>query len=61
MDKPQVVSTDQDAAFAGPFNLMLEQQGIVHRYKDPRNINSLAVLDRAIQTVKATLFKKPTR
>ena len=59
MKKPQVLSTDQDSAFAGPFNAMLEEKGIVHRFK--RGINSIATLDRAIQTVKKTLFRKMTR
>ena len=61
MDKPELLSTDQGNEFGGVFNAMLEEKGIAHRYKDPKNVNSLAVLDRAIQTVKITLFKKMTR
>jgi hypothetical protein len=59
MKKPQVLSTDQDAAFAGVFNRMLDEKQIVHRYK--RGMNSIAVLDRAIKTVKITLFKRMAR
>jgi len=59
MKKPQVLSTDQDAAFAGVFNRFLDEQEIVHRYK--RAINSLGLLDSAIKTVKKTLFKRMTR
>ena len=61
MPQPQVLSTDQGQEWSGPFNALLEQKGIAHRYKDPRKQNFLAVLDRAIQTVKGTLFKKMTR
>ena len=61
MPKPQILSSDLGNEFSGVFNTMLEEKGIAHRYKDPRNINSLAVLDKAIQTVKTTLFQKMTR
>ena len=61
MPKPQVLSSDQGNGFSGVFNQMLEEKQIAHRYKDPRNVNSLAVLDRAIQTVKTILFRKMTR
>ena len=61
MPKPQVLSTDQGQEFQGPFNALLEQRGIAHRLKAPTSQNFLAVLDRAIQTVKTTLFKKMTR
>ena len=59
MKKPQVISTDNDQAFAGPFNAMLEEKNILHRYK--RGIDSIAVVDRAIATVKKTLFRRMTR
>ena len=59
MKKPQVLSTDQDSAFQGPFNAMLEEKNILHRYK--RSLNSIATLDRAIQTVKKILFRRMTR
>ena len=58
MEQPEVVSSDQGQEFGGVFNAMLEEKGILHRYK--RGVNSTAVLDRAMQTVKTTLFKKMT-
>ena len=63
MDKPQVLSTDQGLEWSGPFNRMLEEKGILHRYKgtDTSSRNQLGVLDRAIQTVKLKLFQKMTR
>ena len=63
MDKPDVVSSDQGNEFTGPFERMLEEKGIVHRYKHTgaASRNNLAVLDRAIQTIKTQLFRRLTR
>ena len=61
LPKPDAVSTDQDNSFKTAFNLYLENEGIVHKYKDPRQLNSIAVLDAATKTIKVELFKKMTR
>lgn len=61
MPKPQVVSSDLGAEWGGAFAGLLEEKNIKHRYKDPRNANSLAVMDRQIQSAKLALFKLMTR
>ena len=62
-DKVQVVSSDLGTEFGGIFNEMLNSKNIVHRYKatGAGSRNNLAVLDRAIQTIKTQLFKRLTR
>ena len=37
MPPPQTSSSDQGLEWSGPFNVMLEQKGIAHRYRGPRN------------------------
>ena len=55
---PQQLNTDQGAEFtSGAFPRLLDEKGIEHRLKDPRDSNALATLDRAIQTLKVSLMK----
>ena len=61
MDKPTTISTDMGNEFKTAFNSFLESENIVHRYKDPKQLNSLAVLDAAISKVKKQLFQRMTR
>ena len=53
---PKEVSTDTGAEFKGPFSEMLEKQGISQRFKE--SINSLAVVDGAIRTIKIMIAKE---
>ena len=50
-----VLTTDKDAAFMNQAANVLENEGITHRTKDPADPNILAVLDRAIMTIKKRL------
>ena len=59
--KPQTYSSHRGQEFGGPFNQLLEEKGIVHRYKDPLKKDWLGVLDNAIAKVKSTLFQKMTK
>ncbi len=52
----QEVSTDTGAEFKGPFEDMLEKQGISHRYKE--FINSPAVVDAALRPLKVMIAKE---
>ena len=52
---PREVSTDSGAEFKGVFSEMLESEGIEQRFKE--SINSLAVVDAAIRTIKTTIAK----
>ena len=55
---PQQLNTDMGAEFtSGAFPRLLDEEGIEHRLKDPRDSNALATLDRAIQTLKVSLLK----
>ena len=54
--KPQEVSTDAGAEFKGAFSEMLEKQGVGQRFKE--STNSLAVVDRAIGSLKASIAKE---
>ena len=55
---PQQLNTDQGAEFtSGAFPRLLDEKGIEHRLKDPRDSNALATLDRAIQTLRVSLMK----
>ena len=53
---PGEVSTDTGAEFKGPFDDMLEKDGIGHRFKE--GINGLAVVDAAIRTLKVSIAKE---
>ena len=39
---------------------MLDEKGIVHQVKDPRDLNAIATLDRAIQSLKKAQMKTGT-
>ena len=55
---PKEVSTDAGAEFKGVFSEMLEKKGISQRFK--AQLNSLAVVDAAIRTLKDTMKKEMT-
>ena len=61
LPKPDAVSTDQGNEFKTVFNAYLETERITHKYKDPRNLNTLAVLDAATKTIKTRMFQRMTR
>ena len=50
-----VLTTDKGNEFTGASANVLENEGVTHRTKDPADPNILAVLDRAIQTIKKRL------
>jgi len=55
---PEQLNTDMVAVFtSGAFPRMLDETGIEHRLKDPHNSNTIATLDRAIQTLRISLMK----
>ena len=55
---PGRLDTDNGAEFQGPFNDLLEKEGIVHILKDIHDHNALGTLDRAIQLFKQALFRR---
>ena len=57
---PAEVDTDHGQEFGGGFQKLLDDKGIGHREKDPKAINSLAVSDRAIGTLRASIAKDMT-
>ena len=57
---PAEVDTDHGQEFGGAFQKLLDDKGIGHREKDPKAINSLAVSDRAIGTLRASIAKDMT-
>ena len=55
---PKELNTDMGAEFtSGAFPRLLDDRGIDHRTKDPRDSNAIATLDRAIQSLKVSLMK----
>ena len=52
---PREVTSDTGQEFRGAFSAMLQKQGIGHRFKE--SINSLAVVDAAIRTLKVMIAK----
>jgi hypothetical protein len=52
---PEVISTDKGNEWVGPVDLLLDAKGIIRRTKDPRDVNALAAVDRAIQNLKQRL------
>ena len=52
---PKEVSSDLGNEFSGVFAAYLEDNGTANRKKDPQSVNSIAVVDRAQQSVKKIL------
>ena len=57
---PAEVDTDHGQEFGGAFQKLLDDKGVGHREKDPKAINSLAVSDRAMGTLRASIAKDMT-
>ena len=55
--KPKVLATDLGWEFKGAFEDYLEREGIYHRLKDPRALNSQGTLDAAIRTLRPILAR----
>ena len=55
---PSRLDTDLGSEFTGPFAQLLEEKDIFHVVKDPQDVNALAPLDRAIQTLKQSMFRR---
>ena len=58
--KPTVLSTDLGWEFKGVFDDYLEKEGIHHRIKDPRALNSQGTLDAAIKALRPMLARIQT-
>ena len=58
--KPTVLSTDMGWEFKGVFDAYLEKEGIHHRIKDPRALNSQGTLDAAIKALRPMLARIQT-
>lgn len=55
---PSQLNTDQGAEFtSGAFPVLLDDQGISHNVKDPRDRQAISTLDRAIQCLKTNVMK----
>ena len=58
-EPPTRLDTDSGSEFtAGPFLQLLKEKDIFHVVKDPQDVNALAPLDRAIQTLKQAMFRR---
>ena len=57
-DPPSRLDTDSGSEYTGPFLKLLEEKDIFHVIKDPQEVNGLAPLDRAIQTLKQSMFRR---
>ena len=57
-EPPSRLDTDSGSEFTGPFAQLLEEKDIWHVVKDPQDTNGLAPLDRAIQTLKQSMFRR---
>ena len=54
---PTELNTDMGAEFTSDaFPRLLQENGISHRKKDPRDRNAIATLERAIQTLKLNIM-----
>ncbi len=54
---PAECDTDHGQEFGGAFQKLLDDKGIGHKEKDPKQINALAVSDRAMGTLRASIAK----
>ncbi len=54
---PAECDTDHGQEFGGAFQKLLDDKEIGHREKDPKQVNALAVSDRAIGTLRASIAK----
>ena len=54
---PAEVDTDHGQEFGGVFQKLLDDKGIGHKEKDPKQVNALAVSDRAMGTLRAMMAK----
>jgi hypothetical protein len=52
---PNIISTDSGNEWKGEVKALLEARQIVHRTKEPSDVNALAAVDRFIQTLKKRL------
>ena len=57
-EPPSRLDTDMGSEFTGPFSQLLEEKDIFHVTKHPEDVNGLAPLDRAIQTLKQAMFRR---
>ena len=55
---PDMLTTDRGGEFNnGAFPRLLNEKGIFHQVKDPRDLNAISILDRAIQELHKRLAK----
>ena len=53
-----MLTTDRGGEFKnGAFPQLLDEKGIYHQMKDPRDLNAISTLDRAIQELRKGLAK----
>ena len=52
---PTVISSDSGKEWQGEVETLMRERQIVHRMKDPSDVNALAAVDRFIQTIKKRL------
>ena len=57
-EPPTRLDTDSGTEFTGPFQKLLEEEDVFHVVKDPQDVNGLAPLDRAIQSLKQAMFRR---
>ena len=57
---PDEVDSDNGAEWGGTFEEFLDKNNIGHREKNPKQINALAVSDKAISTLKSIIAKGMT-
>ena len=55
---PSRLDTDAGAEFTGAFHELMEQRHIWHVVRDPEDVNVLSPVDRAIATLKRSIFRR---